>query len=192
MHRTTTRALSLVMLLLAVGCGGGSPPATTRVDDPLAPARLYPLGRGFVWSYDVDTGTELSTLAISRVVRAEGDRFDVSSGGDPIAYERRPEGIFRPNDQVWLLKGPIRVGAEWTAAGGRQARVTSVSERLSTPAGDFSGCVEVRETGGADGREVATTYCPDVGPVMVDASMRSELTGATARVVARLRGYSLE
>ncbi|MDB4990550.1 MAG: hypothetical protein JWN04_5728, partial [Myxococcaceae bacterium] len=52
-----------------------------------------------------------------------------------------------------------------------------------------SGCVELRETGGATQKVVRTVFCPDVGPVELESSLSLPISGAGARVLARLRGY---
>jgi hypothetical protein len=60
---------------------------------------------------------------------------------------------------------------------------------VSTVAGEFVGCVEVRESAGAGQKVVRTVFCPDVGPVEVESSLQLAVTGRAARVLARLRGY---
>ena len=157
----------------------------------MQPRNLYPLGPGYAWSYDVDTGTGVPTLAITRVVEATGARFEVTSGTDVIVYEVRDDGIFRPGNSTFLLKAPIRVGAEWPSTSGRISRVTSVTANVETTEGRFRGCVEVRETGGEAGREVRTVYCPNVGPVYVEAIQQLSLSSEPVRVIARLRGHQL-
>lgn len=184
----------LLAILLVCGCGPSGPGPDHAETDRLAPHRLYPLSAGNVWSYDVDLGLEGEppALAITRVQSVEGSRITVSSGPDQnewVEYELRPEGIFRVASGNWLLRAPIERGAEWPSGSGRTARVTSVTESVETPAGDFTGCVKVEETGDEAGRDIMTVYCPDVGPVFVQSGMRSRLSGMTARVVARLRGY---
>ncbi len=187
-QRMVSMTRLLLVLLLLVGCGGPSTPAAR---EPLTARRLYPLQRGLVWSYNVDTGLgEPPTLAISQVVTAEGDRFEVQNNrSEAVVYERRPEGIYRPASGTWLLRDPIEVGAHWEAPGGRTARITSVDERVATPSQQFDECVRVEEVGGEDGRVIATVYCPDVGPVLVESRMRAALTGRDATVRALLLGY---
>jgi hypothetical protein len=173
-----------------MACGG----AQTVVEpdtDRHNPKRLYPLAADTVWSYDVDTGEGPPTLAISRVIAVDGARIEVSSGSAPMVYELRPEGIFRPNRGGWLLKAPVEEGATWDAGGGSRAEVGSVDLKVSTLAGDFRGCVEVRETGGTGDKSVRTVYCPDVGPVEVESAMSMKLSGQEASVKARLRGFAL-
>jgi hypothetical protein len=181
---------SLCMLALfgsAAACG--SAPKPIPADDRHSIERLYPLRAGSVWTYDVDTGQGLPTLAITRVIKNEGQRAEVSSGADPIVYERRPEGLFRTDRGVFVLKQPVRKGARWETSQGGSAEIVDTEKSASTPAGEFHGCVEVLESGGGAGKRVRTVFCPDVGPVEVESSVRMELSGQEARVSALLRGY---
>ena len=179
------------MLLLAacMACHTGGV-ATGTSGDRLAVERLYPMRAGSVWTYDVDTGEGAPpTLAITRVTSSEGGQVDVSSGGPPIRYEQRSDGLYRADRRAYVLKQPLRKGATWDAGQGATAEVLDVDKRVSTAAGDFSGCVEVREAGGNTPKVVRTVFCPDIGPVELESSMGLAVTGRSARVLARLRGY---
>lgn len=190
MHKLTS--LSVFILLVAAGCGGAQHPQGSG-PDRLAPANLYPLEEGNVWSYNVyGAQGDLPTLEVRRVVSRKGEHAEVQSwGGKKVEYELRPQGIYRPAFGVWLLKAPIRAGAEWPSASGRTARVVSVDETADVPAGHFKGCVRVEERGGEAGLAVVTVYCPGIGPVYVRSGMRAKLTGETAQVVGKLLGYEL-
>lgn len=187
-------SLSLPCLVLATfvlaSCGGGQVVPDGPDPERYAPANLYPLTEGNVWSYNIDTGTEMPVLGTSRVVSASGDRFEVSNNGtEPFVYERRPDGIYRPQHEVWLLRAPIEVGAEWASAAGMTARVAALDVSVETPAGNFEDCVRIEEGGGRDGRRIRTIYCPEIGPVMVESAMFTPISGMTASVTARLLGY---
>jgi ribosomal protein S28E/S33 len=157
--------------------------------DRLSIERLYPLRAGSVWTYDVDTGEGVPTLAITRVVSSADKQAEVSSGGAPIRYEQRADGLYRADRAVYVLKLPLRVGAIWDAGQGATAEVTDLDKRVSTVAGEFSGCVEVRERSGEGQKQVRTVFCPDVGPVEVESTLQLAITGRGARVLAQLRGY---
>ena len=171
-----------------MACGSAQNPGA--VED-LDPQTLYPLQEGNVWTYDVDTGVDIPVLAISRVTAVQGNRVSVANNNsDPIVYELRPEGIYRAGSDTWLLRRPLEVGASWPGAGGRQAKVTSVTERVEAAGETFSGCVRVEET---DGRQtVATVYCPHVGPVLLDTSMQMDMSAEAVQVRGRLRAYQLQ
>jgi hypothetical protein len=170
-----------------LGCGGAAPPAAAGGQPSIE--RLYPLRPGSIWSYDVDTGEGLTTLAITRVTARQGDQVEVSNGSDTLTYQLRPDGLYRPDLGSYVLRAPVQKGARWETRDGASAEISEVGKRVSSAAGDFQGCVEVRESGGAGQKHVRTVFCPDVGPVEIESSLHIALTGQAARVVARLRGY---
>src|SRR6185295_4477883 len=122
------------------------------------------MGAGYVWNYNVDTGTGLPAISTMRVTDVTGDRFTITAlhAADGRVYERSPEGILIVQSHTFLLHGPIRLGAEWPSTSGRTARVTSVTATAATNEGDLTGCVEVTESGGDSGLTVRTVYCPEV------------------------------
>jgi hypothetical protein len=182
--------------LLAAGCasalvvlaGCASAPAVAP-SAALTPERLYPMVGGSAWSYDVDAGEGPPVLAISRVTEASNGQATVQGGEGGTHYELRPDGIYRTERDGYLLKAPIRAGAQWPSGGGMQATIQRVAVAIDIPAGRFNDCVEVLEQGSASGAVISTTYCPGVGPVQVISSMQLQLGQQTVRVVARLRGY---
>lgn len=182
-----TRRLLAVGVLLLSACA--SAPAPKPQPQPLSPARLFPLALGSAWSYDVDAGDGEQVLAITRVVQA-GPGFAGVQGGEGVRrYELRTDGLYQPAQGGYLLREPITRDASWEAGNGITARVTAVGVAIETSAGRFSGCVTVREEGAPSGAVVSTTYCPDVGPVVVES--RIALDHGVVQVVARLRGYSI-
>jgi hypothetical protein len=182
-----------VLLVVLAGCGGARRGADGPGLDRLAPTHLYPLVEGNVWSYNVRaTGEALPTLHIQRVTSVRGDAVEIEAWSDKRElYEIREGSIYRPRYGAWLIKAPVRVGAKWPSASGRTATVTSVDEHVEVPAGRFEGCVRVEEQGGEAQLSGVTVYCPGVGPVYVESSMRARTTGATVRNVGELLGYEL-
>lgn len=184
------RRVGLALLALAVtSCGGSQSVAAPADKAELVPADFYPLKVGNVWSYDVDSGDETPTLAITKVERVDGSLVELRTNrAQAVRYELRPEGI-SAGDRVWLLRAPIRTGSEWQSRGGRVAMVGSTTETITTEAGTFSPCVRVHERGGELELDVTTVYCKDVGPVYVQSTMTTKR--GSVSVTARLRGYSL-
>lgn len=177
---------SVALLLSTAGCA--SAPKVAPITQ-LTVDRLYPLRPGSIWTYDVDTGEGVPTLAITRVLSKQGDKVEVSSGSEPVIYEVRPDGLYRPDIASYVLHAPIEKGASWAGSNGASARITDTQKTVVAPAGDFQGCIEVLETGGASQKRVRTVFCPDVGPVEIESSLQMSLTGNTAKVTAKLRGY---
>jgi hypothetical protein len=180
-----------IAICLAVLSGCGASRSAAPADDRLSVDRLYPLRLGAVWSYDVDTGEGLPILAITRVTALTEQRAEIAVGREPIVYERRVEGLFRPDRAAYVLLAPVRAGEQWEAGSGATAEVRSVDKSVTTPAGEFHGCAEIVETGAAGGKTTRTVFCPDVGPVEVESSMPLPESDEIATVTARLRGYDL-
>ena len=197
--RSPTNA-ALLLLALA-GCGAATTDVVEPELDPLAPTTLYPMGEGAQWVYDVDTGgDEPPTLGIFEVVYVNGNDRRIANvrgmnargivtHGDAIGYRIERGGIRHLATGTWVLREPIAVGASWEGMGGRTARDTDIARRVEVVAGTYEGCVVVEESGGEDGRVVSTTYCPRVGPVIIESTLRSELTNRTIGTQARLRSH---
>lgn len=183
-----SRAIAIA-LCLSAACAGKTSPATER--SKIDPSDLFPMREGNAWSYDVDTGEPKTTLAITRVESFDGRIAVLRTGRKLIRYEVLAEGIRVPPGDAWLLRAPLEEGAIWPSRAGREARLVSTGVRLETPAGTFEGCFEVLETGGELELEVRTVYCPRVGPVALDSTMRSKLSDRVVTVSGRLRGYDV-
>jgi hypothetical protein len=195
-----TPALACALALLPA-CGSATPNLAEPDVDRLAPTTLYPMLEGSQWVYDVHTGgDEPPTLGIFEVVETSGDRTRIAnnrgmnaqgvvSHGEPIDYQILPDGIRHVASGAWLLHAPITADAEWEGLGGRTARVTDIDATVEVVAGDYEHCVEITETGGEDGRTVVTTYCPLVGPVLIESRMDMRLTTSRVSTRATLRSY---
>lgn len=198
------KALRLALLASLVSlpaCGGATAEVARPRGDRLAPGTLYPMIEGAQWVYDVDTGgPEPPTLGIFEVVSADGAQRSIANNrgmsregqvrhGDAMTYEVSADGIRHVASGGWVLRAPIREGAEWEAMGGRTARVVDTDASVEVVAGTYDHCVDIEESGGEDGRVVRTVYCPDVGPVLIESRMESRLTTRTVATRARLRSY---
>lgn len=184
----TTAALALTLS----ACGGAQ--TRTAADDPtrLSPRRLFPLGEGYSWAYENDPGMGLprqtSVLRVSSY-SAAGARVESLATGDARTYELRDDGLFWVDANVYLLRAPIEVGAEWPSANGRTARVTDTDVSVDVPTGHFDHCVEIREEGGDSGLAMRTVYCPDVGPTLIEAHQSLSLSASGVTATGRLQAY---
>lgn len=180
---------ALFVSIVLAGCPNTGP-TTPRVE-PATARNLYPMAAGYIWTYDIDTGTGMSSLGITRVVDVQGDTVGIAADGGTVhTYELRAEGIWQPASQTWLLRDPIAVGESWPSTNGRTARVESVSETVDVTDGHYEDCVLVLEEGGEAGLHVRTTYCVGVGPVIVESRQEliTSMTGGLT-VVGRLRAH---
>lgn len=180
--------LGAAATLITAACASTVRPALPKA---IEPSDLYPLATGNAWSYDVDTGEPSTTLAVTRVETFDGRVAEVRTAQTLLRYEVLPEGIRVPPRDEWVLRAPFEEGATWPGRGGRTARLVSMGLRVETRAGAFDGCVLVSETGGKLELEVRTVYCPRVGPVSVESTMRSNVSDRVMTVSAKLRGYDV-
>jgi hypothetical protein len=180
--------LAAAAALLTAACATTIRPASPETTEP---RDFYPLETGNAWSYDIDTGESSTTLAVSRVESFDGRLAEVRTGEALIRYEVLPEGIRVPPGEEWVLRMPFQEGATWPGRGGRTARLVSMGLHVETRAGAFEDCLLVSETGGKLDFEVRTVYCPRVGPVSVESTMRSSSSNRELTVSAKLRGYEV-
>lgn len=187
--RVGTVLSSMLWVALVCSCAGrSSAPTEPRAAGVLD---LYPFAKGNAWSYDIDTGESSTTLAVTRVESFDGKIAEVRTASATIRYEVRPDGVYVPSEDAWVIRAPVRVGSTWLGRGGREARVVATAVTADTPAGTFEQCVDVMEEGGKLELEVRTVYCPNVGPVIVTSTMRSHVSERVLTVSARLRGFSV-
>jgi hypothetical protein len=173
--------------------------APVTVAKPTAPpedaAQYYPLSAGWRWAYDIEKGSD-QILAIYAVVQRDGAIATLQAGEDKLVYGVLPDGIVRgepvadPARADFLLKTPIRMGAQWPILGGT-ATVTAVAKTVSVPAGEYTNCVVVEENRTTPARLVRTTYAPGTGPITIEMLIHDELSGVFRPALrARLRGVT--
>lgn len=185
--------LPFVFALALSSCGGSADkakaPAPSKFKGPLA---YYPFEPGTQWSFMVygPPGTP-GLLKVDKVVAFDGQLALVQSGESTLTYRVAPEGIYREPAHVFLLKWPIVLGDTWPGAKGSKVEVTKTDLKITVEAGSFEGCVEITERVGGDAAGLLrTTFCPDVGPVLVEIHELNAPPGELPqRLVGRLRAY---
>lgn len=188
------RTLALLILLAsAAACGGsGSNAKTAAPSKWKGPVRFYPFENGAQWSYMVygPPGAP-GLLKVDKVVAFDGTTAVVQSGDSTLTYRVTPEGIYREPAHAFLFKWPIVLGDRWQGAKGSNVEVTQVDAKITVEAGTFEGCAEITERVGGDVAGVLrTTFCPDVGPVLIDIQETNAPPGEIPqRLVGRLRAY---
>ena len=190
-------------MLWWLACGSGlsacstARPADRRTSGPPPEdaSEYYPLKAGWRWAYDIEKGGQ-QILAIYAVVQRTGEVAVLQAGDEQLVYAVLPDGIVRgergreASNDDFLLKSPLRLGAQWPILGGT-ATVAAVGKMVTVPAGDFSNCVVIEENRSAPARLVRTTYAPGTGPIAVDLLVHDEVTGAFQPALrARLRGVT--
>jgi hypothetical protein len=108
-----------------------------------------------------------------------------------LAY--RPDGIVREVEGTYLLKTPVQEGQTWPLGPSASARIGKVGVSVKVEAGEFDRCAEVVEqrTGAVRGT-ITTTFCPDVGMVLIETKGESGDTQIHERVELRSFGKAID
>ncbi len=189
-----TAATLLVASFMVVACASPQTAGPAKAKDLPRDARAYyPLEPGWKWAYDVEQNGEaiLATFAVSA---REGDKATVLAGDQVLQYVVRPDGILRPSSDRadtkagdYVLRAPLGAQATWPVEGG-QAKVVGWNETVTTPAGQFDGCVTVEERRQDPDRHTRTTYAPGIGPVRIEFQAMDP--AGIHHTKAFLRGYT--
>jgi hypothetical protein len=190
-------ALALVCGSLAACSGsprvGPAPEPVSAKPPESAVSRFLPLVDGTQWAYDVEEDeTSNKGIFVTRARAMAGARFSLITGQRSRIVEVRAEGITRIETGSYLLRAPLAAGAEWPGDGGGVVRVGATDRIVDVPAGKFIGCLdtieEQRGTGTEPLRRVTTTYCPDVGIVLLHAEAWEKGRHVGERAVLRSFG----
>jgi hypothetical protein len=185
-------ALSLLAMSMLPRCAA-TPPAHPKPAEHRGALHWYPLDPGAVWSYSLrDLRGGPSMLIVTRVVAVDDGHVVLSTGQTTSELRVTENAIVRAPSGAVLLRVPPRLGDKWPGADGANVEVTRVEARIVTEAGTYEGCAETAETfGGDEARVVRTTFCPEIGPVMLDARPLSlAADGAADGEIAHLRSYT--
>jgi hypothetical protein len=208
---TAKSALTLASVgLFACGAPATAPsPKPTGAKAPeSAVSRFFPLIDGTQWAYDAEEdGTGNKGIFVTRARALSSTRFSLVTGQRSRVLEVRPEGITRSETGTYLLRAPLTSGAQWPGESGAVVRISAVDRIVDVPAGKFVGCLDTVEEqraagpGGSIGagakpaqendkplRRVTTTYCPDVGIVMLHAEAWERERHVGERAVLRSFG----
>lgn len=168
----------------STACGGpakgGDAPQAGGAEKAEGLARFAPLEHNTVYTYSTsveDTGER--GVLMMQITRPRPNLAELDVGGRVRRVELTAKGI-RHVSGGWLLKPPLRTGAEYPGLSGT-VRITSVDKQIRVPAGSYSGCIETTESDSSGTQRVVTVFCPDVGIVLIDAE------GSSASGVSRER-----
>ena len=186
------RSLPIILALVpacATTTGGGSDAVRPRAG--ITAADYYPLADGWKWAFDVDQeGTNI--LATYVVLERKEAIAVVQAGDERLTYVVTPDGVAQFDGGAigdYVIKNPIKQGAEWAVAGGR-ARIASVNEEVNIESvGRYAGCVVVEVTRADPARVTRTVFAPDLGPVALEMQVQEGQKFVT-KVRARLRAVT--
>jgi hypothetical protein len=177
--------------LCALSCGGGrgaqSPESKPQHDGAL---HWYPLDPGMQWVYMVgDSSLDQRMMSITKVISSDTGAAVILTGTEKATFRVLPDGIVREPAGGYLLKTPPKLGEKWPAAEGANVEVVQVDAHVVVEAGAFDGCAVTRERF-PDGETIERTFCPEVGPVIIEAKGLTE-QGTMAVTTAKLRSFGL-
>jgi len=192
--RNAPLLLALAVATAIAGSGCAHAPSSPTAAAP-GPATYFPLAVGNEWTWE-DQSPQLpperrGALRTVRIVERTADGFfrDTERG-------ELKAGLDCVRDRVrQLLCAPLAAGTTWksvlSVSSTEKYEIAAVGERVTTPAGTFSGCVRVRAINrAAVGAELVNeiTYAPGVGPVRIETFVVKD--GAAApQLRALLRSY---
>jgi hypothetical protein len=146
--------------------------------------RYFPIIHDHLWTYETtsDDDARSSFIVRARRVRAEEGELQTPRGTKRFAY--LPDGIGITDTATFVLKQPLTVGTTWRGEHGGISRIETVGAAITIAAGRFTNCIVTVESRGGDAPATySTTFCPDVGIVVVDVE------GGMQHERAELRSY---
>src|SRR5580692_1351730 len=134
--------------------------------------RFFPLVDGMVYNYATMNEVGEEGMLIARVFRADPKHGELRFPKGTKQFEFAAEGIVLAGSEGgYVLKTPIAVGTSWRGEHGGQSRILKIDAAVDPPAGHYDGCVQtLEERGGDRPMKWATTFCPDVGVVLLEVA----------------------
>jgi hypothetical protein len=176
------------LLTLGMGCATAPPATTSRSATGMTAADFYPLDAGWKWAYDLERQGE-HILAVYAVLERTLDTAIIQAGEERMQYAITSQGIAQKEGVTvgdFVLKNPITLGSAWDVFAGK-ATITSVSQTVSGPSGEYNNCVVVETLRTDPVRLSRTTYAPGIGPVAIEVQVQSQGRFVTT-LRASLRG----
>jgi hypothetical protein len=166
-------ALALTAALALAGCAHA--PAAKTSPAGLSASDYYPLAVGNAWTYDARMLGEQHVAEVRILRQANG--FFEDSQGSKLAVDA--EGL--RDDKRYLLKNPLREGAEWdnvvSVSAREHYRIAQADAPCQVPAGSFQHCVTVESRTRTSQVTLinALTFAPGVG--IVHLTVEAERNG---------------
>jgi hypothetical protein len=181
--------------LVACGAAPGAPPAWLAPADGAkkdlasgtALERYFPLVDGMIYHYVTENEMGEPGLLITRAGRTSerGGQLHFPTGSKRFEYVADGITVLVDGSPVYVLKQPLAVGTTWRGEHGGTTRVLSITASVEVPQGHFEGCVQtLEERLGDQPVKYATTFCPGVGVVMLEAASGASLERASLKSYA--------
>ena len=183
--------LSTVSILVSACAASGGAPAAVGPRAGATASDYYPLADGWKWAFDVEQDG-MNILATYVVLERREGIAVVQAGDEKLTYVVTPDGVAQFEGNAigdYVIRNPIKQGAEWAVAGGR-ARIASANEEINIDSvGRYAGCVVVEVTRTDPARVTRTVFAPDLGPVALEMQVQ-EGTKFVTKARARLRAVT--
>jgi hypothetical protein len=173
-------------LFAFAACGAGDEvnhPTTTLWIEPAAGAqnvsssspfeKFFPLVDGNVYAYQTLNEMNATGALMARVHRTDATHGELQYPNGSKRFSIVPDGITveLPSGTRYVLRAPLQEGTSWQGEHDGRSRILKVNAEIETLAGKFSGCVQtLEERLGDTPVRYATTFCPGVGVVLVEAA----------------------
>jgi hypothetical protein len=184
-------ALVLSIGLAIAGCGGANDPANSawiaptggqkNVSSGSALELYFPLVDGNVYFYATQNEMGEPGLLVARVYRADATHGELRFPSGSKRFEFTSDGVLYQSrlGTTYVLKAPLEVGTTWRGEHGGQTRILATKVNVDVPAGKFTGCIQtIEERLGDAPVKYATTFCPTVGVVVLEAASGANLERA--------------
>jgi hypothetical protein len=155
-------------------------PDPSAVSSGTALERFFPLVDGHIYQYAVErsNGEEPMVVRAGRS-SARGGTLQLPGGEKRFEYTAEGIHLVAGGAPVFVLKEPLTVGNSWRGEHGGTVEIVEVDATAEVPAGSYTGCVKTLERRGGDRpMQVATTFCPEVGIVVLEAASGGEMERA--------------
>ena len=135
-------------------------------------AKYFPLLKGHIYQYVTQTD-DGDGVMMTRVTRADAQSGELSGPQGTKSFQYAADGVVMDaaGVPIYVLKSPLDVGNKWPGRGGSTVEIVEVNAKVTVAAGVYDGCIKtVEQRGGDIPMRIATTYCPDVGIVVLEAA----------------------
>jgi len=175
--------LQLLLAVLVVFVGSGFLNCINAQSDD--PAHLIPLTLGNFWIYEVEVyvNDSLMQSAVDTTLLTEtkhwgghawlgprGKRGQLMRNSDEGVWNFRVNTRYPKGAEFLIYPYPAEVGKEWDVES-MPSKLISVSDTITVPAGEFTGCYQIFYNDEAGNSEASVWIKPGVGKVMVRANV---------------------
>ena len=196
MTRTMSILRALAPAALLAACSGPAANAngSSKFFDPPTGAagatsstdveKYFPLVDGTIFHYETTNEAGERGVLIARVHRIDATRGELIFPTGKKRFSYTPQGVRLDPLGDFVLAAPITAGASFRGQNGGRAVIEDTDVVIDVKAGSYRGCLRVVEERGGDTRaRYATTFCPGVGIVALEAQSgmsfeRAELVSA--------------